>query len=459
MDSAMKPFMEPKSVAIIGISRLTGPGNYNILENLLSIGYSGKIYPVNPRAKEILGVRVYPSVLAVPGDIELAVISMPRSAVPRIVGECAQKGIKSIIIITRGFDDGDNEGRRLQAEISRIARQGGARILGPNTWGIANAFYNFTSGFSPMMMKRKPIGFVAQTGFYFGVPEIGGKGIDVGNATDIDFADALEYYETDPDTKVIFLHIEGLRNGRRFVEVAARVSRKKPILALKTGREEEAAKAVRSHTGSLAGRDEVYDAAFKKCGVIRVNELDEFESLARAFLSLPLMKGNGIAVITSSGGAGIKAIDLLPKHHLRLARLSPSTMERLNSFAPPWHTIGNPADIWPAFAVAGHPPEKVFSATLDALLRDDDVHAILLLFPAYTARPEQKAQVLEIIQSAPEKPIICWPPGAETEAFRAFMEKSGRVEVFSTMDHALRAFSGLNARWCYLASGDSGPVL
>lgn len=445
----MKPFLEARSVAIIGISRVTGPGTYNILENMINAGFSGRVYPVNPHADEILGIKVYPSVLDIPEDIDLAIITLPRLEVPRIVRECTQRGIRAITIVTQGFADGDEEGGEMQAEIVRIARQGGARVLGPNTWGTANAFNNFGSGFSPMMMAKIPIGFISQTGFYFGLPAVAGKGIDLGNACDIDFADGLECFEDDPDIRLILLHIEGIRNGRRFMEVAARVARKKPILALKTGRDEEGARAAQSHTGTLVGKDEVYDAAFRQCGVIRVGDVEEFEDLAKAFLNLPPMRGRGVAVITPSGGAGIMAIDLLRKHHLRLARLSPATLDRINAFTSAWQRIGNPADIWPAFAIAGHPLDEVFTTVLDSLLQDEDVHAVMLLLP--TIQAEQKAKVLEIIERGGEKPILRWPDTPEVEQPGAALEKTGRIAVFSSVDRALRALSHLHGRWSYLS--------
>jgi len=458
MPDTMKPFLEPRSVTIIGVSRLIGPSAYNILENMINAGFSGRVYPVNPNADEILGIKTYPSVLDIAEDIDLAVITIPRSEVPRIVRECTQRGIRAITIVTQGFADGDDEGREMQAEIVRIARQGGARILGPNTWGTANAFNNFSSGFTPMNMKRVPVGFIAQTGFYFGLPTVAGKGIDLGNACDIDFTDGLEYFEDDPDIRLIFLHMEGIRDGRRFMKVAARVARKKPILALKTGREEEAARAAQSHTGTLVGKDEVYDAAFRQCGVIRVAELDEFEDLAKAFLNLPLMRGRGVAVITPTGGAGIMAIDLLRKHHLRLARLSPATLDRINALGPAWQRMDNPADVWPAGMIAGHPFDEVFATVVDSFLQDEDVHAVMLLFGSFfdTATAEQTARVLEIVERGGEKPIVYWPSGPEAEQLRAALEKTGKIAAFPTMERALRALSHLNARWRYLSTNEEG---
>jgi len=447
----MKRFLEPRSVAIIGVSRATGLASFNILENMINAGFSGRVYPVNPNADEILGIKAYPSVLDIADDIDLAVVSTPRTVVPGVVRECAQRGIKAITIVGQGFADGDDEGRVMQDEIVSIARQGGVRILGPNTFGTVNAFNKFSSAFIPMIMKRIPIGFISQTGFYFpGLPNftVAGKGIDLGNACDIEFADGLEYFEDDPDIRLIFLHIEGIRDGRRFMEVARRVVRKKPILALKTGRGEEGARAAQSHTGTLVGRDEVYDAAFRQCGVVRITELDEFEDLAKAFLNLPLMTGRGVAVITVTGAVGIMAIDHLEKYGLRLARLSTGTLDRINALAPSWQRMDNPADIWPAAMIAGHPFDEVFATVLDSFAKDENVHAVLLIFAGFFDMPmaELPTTMFEIVDSA-RKPVVYWLYGPEVEPLKAALEKTGRVAVFPTVERALRALSRLSARW------------
>lgn len=453
--NTMKPFMEPRSVALIGISRAIGPDTFNILENIINAGFSGRVYPVNPHADEILGIKVYPSVREIPEECDLAVITVSRSEVLRNVWQCTQRGIRAITIISQGFADADDEGRKMQAEIVRITSQSGARVLGPNTWGTLNAFNNFTSGIAPAVLERIPIGFITQTGFFFHRPPVVGKGIDLGNTCDIDFADGMEYFENDPDIKVLFLHIEGIRDGKRFMEVARRVARKKPIVAVKAGRKEEAARAAQSHTGMLVGRDEVYDAAFRQCGVIRVGELHEFEDLAKAFLNLPLMRGPGIAVITGSGGGGVMAIDIMRQHDLRLALLSPETLAPMNALAPPWQRINNPCDIWAASGAAGHPLGEVFLTSLDALLQDQSVHGVVVLFYMAMAQTEQ-SKLLEVIERADDKPVVCSLDLPEARGSSEALEKTGKVSFFPTMERALRALSRLNERRQYLLSIEQG---
>ncbi len=455
----MKLFMEPDSVAIIGVSRVTGPVTLNILENLVNAGFLGRVYPVNPNADEILGMKCYRSVLDIPDGIDLAVITTPRSVVPRIVGECTQKGIRALIVVGQGFADGDEEGKKLQEEIVRIAREGGARILGPNTFGIANAFNNLSSAYMKLEMNKVPIGIIAQSGFFFvGLPKftVVGKGIDLGNACDIDFADGLEYFEDDPQIKLILLHIEGTKDGRRFIEVAGRVAKKKPIIALKTGRGEDGARAARSHSGSLAGRDEVYDAAFRQHGIIRVGDVDEFHDLAKAFLHLPPIKGRSIGVITITGAGGIIATDACERYNLHLAKLSPQTLSTIGPLAPSWQTLENPADIWPAMMIERHPFDEVFTTILEAFLADGNIHAVILIFAAFPIQfPTFPMRDLSQIANRFEKPVVCWLYGPDPEKMASLIENEARIVVFPTLDRAMRTLSRLNDYFEYLASANN----
>ena len=451
----MKLFMEPESVALIGVSRQTGLVAWNILENLLNSGYSGKVYPVNPKADEILGKKCYRSVKDIPEKVDLAVISTPRSEVPKIVRECTEKGIKAITVVAQGFADADDEGQELQSEIVRIARAGGARIVGPNTFGSSNAFCNFTSAFAPLDLQRVPIGVVCQTGLFMaGIPRFPmlGKGIDLGNACDIDFADGLEYFKQDPQVKVILLHIEGIRDGGRFMDVAKRVSKKKPILALKTGRGEQSTKAMQSHTGTLTGKDEVYDAAFKQCGVIRVSDVDEFDDFTRAFLRLPLMKGREVGIITIAGAGGIMAIDACEKYNLRLAKPSPETLEKMAFLAPSWQTLENPADIWPAFMIGRHRIDEVYYTIMDAFLADPNIHGIIIVSHAafLLGAPDifQRANKFE-------KPVVCWLYGSGMEELIGKIDENEETVVFPNLDRAVRALSRLKQYHEYL-DGEHG---
>jgi acyl-CoA synthetase (NDP forming) len=449
----MRLFMEPRSVALVGLTRSTGLVSYNTLENLLGYGFAGQLYPVNPAADEILGIKCYPSVKEIPGDIDLAVILTPRSVVPQLVKECTERGIKAITVVGQGFADGDEKGKKLQEEIVRIARGSGARVIGPNTFGTANAFVNFNSAFVRMDMKKVPIGVICQTGLFFGgLPgfPILGKGIDLGNACDIDFSDGLEYFEDDPDVRVILLYIEGLKDGKRFMEVARRVAQKKPIIALKSGQSEGAARAAQSHSGSLAGQDEVYDAAFKQCGVIRVTSAEEFADISKALVRLPWMKGRGVGIITMTGGGGILATEACARHNLDLAKLSPESVEKLAALAPSWQDFENPADIWPPSMITGKPLPAMIRNTLEIYLADDNVHGVMVVMPFF---PAQYAHlVFESIEltNKVEKPVVIWLYGTEVEDLVSWIENKGRILYYPTMDQAANVLAKLNDYYVYL---------
>ena len=232
----MDVFMKPRSVAIIGASRKTGKGSFNVIENMKAFGFRGKIFPVNPLAKEIMGMKSYKDVREIDEGIDLAIISTPRDHVPGIAEDCADQGIKGAIVIPQGFADADAEGKTLQDKLTQIARQKDIRLLGPNTLGVVNAFSGFTSSFMPPRREKVPVGIICQSGIFFVGSSLFtgmmGKGIDVGNGCDLDFADALEYFDEDDKISVIFAHIEGMTRGRKFLEIAQKVSRKKPIIAL-----------------------------------------------------------------------------------------------------------------------------------------------------------------------------------------------------------------------------------
>jgi acetyltransferase len=453
----MKKFIEPESVVLFGVSRRTGEVAYNILEHLLSYGYRGKIYPVNPNASEILGMKTYSCVADISDEIDLAIINLPRPSVIRIVKECAEKGIKSIIIATQGFvDANDEEGKRLQKKIDGFVEKGEVRILGPNSLGIVNPFINFSSSFTRVRMAKVPIGIICQTGAFFGFdePKLIGKGVDLGNACDVHFTDSMEYFEQDAETKVVALHIEGVQDGSRFIEAVKRLARRKPVVTLKTGRSEYAAQAVQSHTGSLAGTDEVWEVALRQSGAIRVDNLEELGDVTAAFSLLPPMNGRRIGIISSSGGLGVAAIDTCHQFDMEIAQLSQSTMKQVNALSPPWQSVGNPVDIWPAFIVQKHPLTKVLTGSVGAVLNDDEVDAALLIW-GVTSR-QTCARLCQILTRLAEvhrnKPLVCSLWGAHVDEAKDSLEATGRIMVTRTPDRAIRALAHL-ARYSAVRRG------
>ena len=445
----MKQFMEPQSVAIIGVSRDTGEGTFNILEHLLSYGYQGRIYPVNPNASEILGIKAYSSITEVTEDIDLAIIATPRSAVPSLVRECSDSHIQSVVVVAQGFTDAnDDQGKQLQKQITDIVQSSQTRILGPNTFGTANAFFNFSSSFLKIRMKKQPIGVICQTGVFFvGFQEVAliGKGIDLGNACDIGFAESLEYFENDSETKVVALHIEGMQDIRRFLSVAKRITPTKPLVALKTGRSQQAAKAAQSHTGSLIGRGEVWEAALKQSGVIQVSDLEELIDLTRTFSVLPLMKQPRIGVVTISGALGIVAIDSCQDFNLEIGKLSGETKKMLDAMAPSWLDITNPADIWPVMMTSPSVMRPLRDG-LEVLLSDTQLGALLFINAAFDEKwATGICQLLnESAAAHQDKPVACCIYGPYGNEAIKELQDTGMVAAFPTPERAVRALARLN---------------
>jgi len=440
----LKPFLEPRSIAIIGLSRRTGEGSNNALENLLGYGYRGKIYPINPNTSEILGVKAYPSIKDVEAPVDLAVISTHRSRVPAHVRECAERGIKCISIVTQGFvDAGDEEGRRLFEEIGDIAKSSGCRILGPNSFGSANVFHNFCTAFARIDMQRNPVGLICQTGSLFNNSSefrFTGKAIDVGNICNVDFADCLEYFEHDPEVKVIVLHIEGMQDARRFFNAAKRVSGKKPIVALKTGKDEQASMAASSHTGSLAGQYVVWEAALKQAGVISVDSFEELVDVTRAFCLLPALTNPNVCVATFSGGVAIMALDAMRNTKLHAGKLSQTTRAKIEKLAPEWLSVGNPVDHWPIVMGSGS-MTRTLSDILEILLSDKEFGT--LLFIQIVPTPAMSREIKGILDSLaakyPSRPLVATLTGPCSFELVRELQNEGRVLAFTAPERAIRA--------------------
>ncbi len=453
----MRLFFEPRSVVLIGTSRQTGPGAYNNLEMLLSYGYSRHIYLLHPKVPEILGYKTYPKVADLPEVPDLAVISLGRDRVVPAVKECVEHGIKRLVVISQGFADADDRGAELQGEMVRLARKHGARILGPNTMGVLNPFSGFTTAFIdvPRDPSPVPLTVVAQSGaFQVGAVSFTGrmgKAIDIGNAADVDLVDVLEYLETDPQTRIIVLHLEGIKRGRRFLTTAARINRTKPIIALKTGRSVAGAKAAMSHTGSLVGEDAVVDLALAQAGIIRVRTLVEMLAVSRAFLHFRPMAGPRLGVVTATGAFGIIAADCCEDYGLELAPC-PEALSEMEEARIAWHKLHNPVDLWPLGMVTGS-FTGVFQRSLARLLQDDRVDAALGMAPVFVsprhADLDIPAAVGKIQKRNPQhKPLAILFYG-DQEAMEAQTRELARepgVACFDSMDEAIM---GLAATWRY----------
>jgi len=443
-------FLYPSSVALVGASSRTGPGSLNVLEQMLNSGYKGRIYPVNPRGGAILDIPVYPSVTDIAEPVDLAVVATPRTEVPAVVRQCVAKGIKAVVIITQGFSDADDsEGKRLHQEILAAVAGTPTRIVGPNTIGLVNSFINFHTSFIEFDFRTAPVGLICQSGIFINAADdfSGGVGIgvDIGNRSDIGFTECLEYLAGRPEIKIINIHMEGLRDGRKFLAAARRITPRKPVLVLKTGSTEEGARAVSSHSGSMAGEDDVFSAAFAQSGIIRVDSSARMASLNRTLTTYRSMRGRRVGIITVSGGAGIIAADAAGKYGLEIAGFSPDTMAALNDVFPDWMSPGNPVDIWPAGMARGY--RGVITGALDKILSDDSVDAVLCNTTAYLdpdSDPHNMVGLLnEVAARHPHKPTAIWTIGPHKIKYAEKYAGGGVVVAYGSPDEAMYCLSRL----------------
>lgn len=447
----MRKFLEPESVIVIGAPRKSGPGTFNNVEIMLRYGYKGRIYPINPNADEICGIKTYPSVADVPEVADLAVISVGRDRVMRMFEDCVRAGIQRVIIISQGFADADSRGAELQREIVKLAHAEGVRVIGPNTMGVINNFNHFTTSFVdfPFPDSFMPVSLIAQTGFFQVASrnlayKNWGKAIDIGNTSDVDFVDALNYLEDDPETKVICIHMEGLKRGHEFIESASRVSLRKPIIVLKTGRSRAGAKAALSHSGSLVGEDEVFDAAFRRAGIIRVKDEKEMRDAMHALLLLGEMKGPRMGVLTVTGAGGIISADAAEEFGLVLSDLPEGLPEKLRKGMPQWIHVGNPIDIWPIGMIGGN-YAGVFEEALKDLLIAPQVDGVLAIFPVSKSPLHSNFDLTGALRSAREsagnsKPVAIW----DYIDSELFIDEFEQISGIACFDHIEQAVQGLS---------------
>ncbi len=383
----LKPFFEPETVAIVGATKGIAFGA-GLPLCLSENGYRERLRLVNPREKEIIGLPVYPDVEAIPGKVDLAIVVVPAPICLPVFQACARKGIKSIILEAAGFSETGPEGKKREEELKEFARSAGIRVIGPNCIGVVNTANRFVSTqVPPESLTPGPISVVAQSGVFGNIildwgPENGvrfSKVITIGNRMDVGELDLIEYLADDPDTKVIVLYLEGVQNGRAFLSLAARVTRKKPILILKSGRSEVGRKAVLSHTGSLSGDDAVFDAAFRQCGVIRSDDFYGLFDLARAFSVAPLPQGKRTGIVTSTGSIGVQTADACVSQGLSIPDISERSRNEMNKIAPAWMSIRNPLDVGPS---------GLFGDGMNVILTDPDLDGIIGIpvIPSFVAK-------------------------------------------------------------------------
>ncbi len=443
-------FFEPDGVVFIGISTKSGGESYNPLEVIKAFGYQGRVYAVNPKGGTVCGEKLYRSLEEINEPVELAVITVPRQNVLKVFQECIARRVKGVVIITQGFADADETGKTMQEEITRLAKDSGVRVVGPNTMGIINTFNRFSTGFVRFDTVSSFAGVASQSGLFLGGGPFltGGFGlaIDLGNTADVNFAEVLRYYGEDERIRVISLHMEDVKEGREFIKAAGLVSRKKPILVLKTGNSEAGRKAAASHSGALAGEAEVYKAAFEQAGVMQVKNAQELYDLTRAFQYYSPIQNNRVAVITPAGGAGIMAIDACAEYGLEMASLLPETLACLRRVSPSWFEPGNPTDLWIASMAQGY--AKTLQELLPAVLADPNVDALINVSPVISGGEENSLwarvirEILIPLAKKSTKPVLVWTYGGGSAEYNRVLEENG-IMAFSSVERAVRVIAAL----------------
>lgn len=375
---SMNRIMKPKAVAVIGASAEDGKIGNSVMKNLINGGYKGTIYPIHPKADEILGYKAFKSVKDVPGEIDVAVFAIPAKFVAGALTECGEKKIPGAVLIPSGFaETGNHEG---QKEIQEIGRKYNIRLMGPNIYGFYYTWENLCATFCTAYDVKGHAALSSQSGgigmAIIGFSRSAKMGVSaivgLGNKSDIDEDDLLAFFEQDDNTHVIAQHCEDLKDGRAFAEVAKRVSKKKPVIVLKAGRTSAGAKAASSHTGALAGNDKIYEDVFQQSGVIRARSLRQLLEFARGVPILPTPKGENVVIITGAGGSGVLLSDSVVDNGLKLMEMPKDLDEAFKKFIPPFGASGNPVDI-----TGGEPP-KTYQNTVKLGLEDDRIHALIL---------------------------------------------------------------------------------
>ncbi len=461
----LKALFEPQVIAVIGASRRTEAVGYAILKNLLQTGYKGKIYPVNPKADDILGVKCVPAVANIPETIDLAIFIIPGAAVPAELEACGKKGARAAIVISAGFREIGGEGVKLENEIRKIADTYGISVLGPNCLGLINndPKLSMNASFSGTIPNVGNIAFVSQSGAlgtalldYARGENIGfSKFVSLGNKVDVTELEILRYLKDDPNTDVIMMYLEDIVQGHEFIEMAREITgdiaKTKPILVLKSGRTAQGAKAASSHTGSLMGSDEVYDAVFTQSGVMRMDSAQEMFDLAIVFANQPLLKGNRVAIVTNAGGPGIMATDACVKCGLQMAEMSPATVAKLKEKLPPTSNFSNPID------VIGDAQHDRYEHALRCVIADPNVDGVLvLLTPQAMTEAEATAKVIVELDKSSDKTIVTCFMGHSDVASGVKVLKENQLPHYMFPEEAAKALAAMDKYQQWLTRARTG---
>jgi acetyl coenzyme A synthetase (ADP forming)-like protein len=395
----LEMFTNPRGVAVVGASPTPGKLGHAVLQNIIQYGYKGRIYPINPKAGEILELPAYASVKDIPGPVDLAVVLVPAQVVPDVIEECGQAGITGAVVITAGFREVGREGRLLEGQMIEIARRYGMRLVGPNVLGIIDTVINLNASFAAGMPRSGRIAFMSQSGalctsildFALGQGIGFSRFYSIGNKADLNEIDFLRAWSEDLETNVIAAYLEGISNGPEFMKVARQVTRRKPVVSIKSGTTSAGSRAATSHTGTLAGSEKAYEAAFKQVGIVRAGSVQELFDYAQAFARQPLPENDAVAVVTNAGGPGIMASDAVERSGMRLASLTPSIQQKLRAALPAAASVVNPID------VLGDAPADRYTLAIEAALSDPNVGILLVVLT-----PQTSTQIPETARSLGE---------------------------------------------------------
>lgn len=451
----LRILFDPATVAVIGASDNPNKLGYHVMKSLTAGGFEGKILPVNPGTKEIMHIPSFRSMADLSGPIDLAIIVIPAKLVPGIFEECVQKGVKGIVLITAGFREIDDPaGGQLQAVLADTAQRAGIPVIGPNTFGMINLRKNLNASFTPEFsgVEKGGVTLVSQSGgishllaFMAMRQNVGmSKIIGLGNRLNVDFARILPFLMEDPETEVIALYLEGEDRPRRLMEVAEAYRGKKPVIAMKTGSAESGNRASLSHTGSMAGKHEVYQGALTQSGILCVDDTQTLLDLARALTTCPPPEGPGMAVLTGQAGPGMAASDVCEKEGLKLPFFDPETQDAINELLPPLALRTNPVDMGPAWY-----DSSAIQGIVRAVLEDENVAGIILLMMFASANrdavPNLAPLLLEWKKKKPVITCLISPPGIWDEEVNR-LEKAGAILNLPTPERAAKVMAGL---WQY----------
>ncbi|HBG81824.1 TPA: acyl-CoA synthetase [candidate division CPR2 bacterium] len=453
---------QPKSIAIIGASRDPDKLGFLVLANIKRYGFRGKIYPVNPKAEEILGYKCYQTIHHIPDSVDMAVILVPAFYVPEVLEQCGIKGIKTAIIISAGFGEIGGKGKELERQIKEIANDHQIRVLGPNCLGYIDTFQKLNASFAQSMPEKNNIAVFSQSGAvctaildWANANDIGfSRFVSLGNKADIDESDLFQEWENDNAAKVILGYLEGISEGDNFIRFAKKITAKKPLIVLKAGITSAGAKAAASHTGSLAGSETAVSAAFKKAGIIRAYNLEELFDYAKVFAFEPLLKGNKIAIIANAGGPSVMTADAIFQSKLELAKLNSITKAYLERKLPKMASINNPVDL------VGDAKADRYKIGLEAVLADKNVDGVIVIAtPQITTEVKKTAEVIVAMQRKYKKPVIASFMGGKKISEGVKVLAENKIPTFDFPERAVRAFEAMFEYSEYLDRKDKTDLI